>query len=298
MRRIVTLAVVLGLVGACSKDPPATAEPTAAAPTPAAGTEAPAGDPAAAPQAELPPAEQVLDEAVVAMGGREKLDALESFYSESKMEIASQNLSGEIKTWWKKGDFYIENEMDGVGLSQVWKKGDEIWSEDPINGRRKLEGKEARQTLWGASVSLAADWKDHFAKAETVAVRNEGESELIDVKLTDAEGTEVTLSFDAATHLPVEQSFMQETPMGNLPIHTKMSDYRDVAGVKTSFKSTTSMSVVTAVQTVEKFEPNVAVDDAKFVPPKAKKSKGGAKPAKGGAAKAPAKGQAEPAAAK
>ena len=290
MRRIVTLAAVIGLLGACSKDPPATAEPTSAAPAPAT-TDAPTGDSADAPQADLPPAEQVLEEAVVALGGREKLDAIKSFYSESKMEIASQNMSGEIKTWWKEGDFHIQNEMDGVGLSQVWKKGDEIWSEDPINGRRKLEGKEARQTLWGASVSLAADWKDHFAKAETVGMRSEGDAKLIDVKLTDAEGTEVTLSFDTATHLPVEQSFMQETPMGNLPIHTTMTDYRDVAGVKTSFKSTTSMAVVTAVQTVEKFEPNVAIDEAKFVPPKAK----GKGSAKSGAAKAPAKGKAEPA---
>jgi hypothetical protein len=285
MRRIVTLATFLSLLSACSKDPPATAEPTAA--TPATAAETPPAETADAPAAELPPAEQVLEEAVAALGGREKLDAIKSFYSESKMEISAQNLKGDIKTWWKDGDFHIENEMDGVGLSQVWKKGDEIWADDPINGRRKLEGKEARQTQWGASVSLAADWKDHFAKAETVGLRSEGEAKLIDVKLTDAEGTEVTLSFDAATHLPVEQSFMQETPMGNLPIRTTMTDYRDVAGVKTSCRSTTSMSVVTAVQTVVKFEPNVAIDDTKFVPPKGKAAKGGAK--------APAKGKAEPA---
>ena len=287
MRRFATTLAILGLLASCSKDPPATAEPTAATDAPA--TEAPAAEGAEAQPADLPPAEQVLEEAVAALGGREKLDAIKSFYSESKMEISAQNLKGEIKTWWKDGDFHIENEMDGVGLSQVWKKGDEIWADDPINGRRRLEGKEARQTQWGASVSLAADWKDHFEKAETVGVRTEGDTKLIDVKLTDAEGTEVTLSFDSTSHLPVEQSFMQETPMGNLPIHTKMEDYRDVSGVKTSFKSVTSMAVVTAVQTVEKFEPNVAIDDAKFVPPKGKDAKG--KDAKGKDAKAPAKGK-------
>jgi hypothetical protein len=288
MRRIVTLATLVSFLAACSKDPPASAEPAAATPTPAAGSEAPTGgETTDAAPAELPAAEQVLEEAVVALGGREKLDAIKSFYSESKMEISAQNLKGEIKTWWKGGDFHIENEMDGVGLSQVWKKGDEIWADDPISGRRKLEGKEARQTRWGASVSLAADWKDHFTKAETVGIRTEGDTKLVDVKLTDAEGTEVTLSFDATTHLPIEQSFMQETPMGNLPIRTTMSDYRDVGGVKTSFQSTTSMAIVTAVQTIEKFEPNVDIDEAKFVPPKAKAGKGGAK--------APAKAKAAPA---
>lgn len=274
MRRILSSIThsltLVALLAACGKDPPATTDPSAAAPAPAPATDA-ADAPTAA--ADLPPAEEVLEQAVVALGGRDKLDAVKSFYSESKMEIPAQKISAVVRTWWKDGDFYMENDMTGVGLSQVWKHGEDIWSQDPINGRRKLEGKEARQSMWGASVSLAADWKRYFQTAETVGRRAEGETELIDVKLTDADGTEVTLSFDATSHLPVEQSFTQETPMGNLPIRTTMEDYRDVAGVKTSFRSTTNMAVMSAVQTVEKFEPNVEVDEAKFVPPAAKTDK-------------------------
>jgi hypothetical protein len=271
MPRKILAALCLASLVACNK-PPASTEPTAATPT---TTEPTATD--APPQ--LPEAEQVLEEAVVALGGRDNIDALKSFYSEAKMEIASQNLTGSIKTWWKEGNFYMENDITGVGTTKVWKNGEEIWAEDPINGRRRLEGKEAAQTQWSTSVSLAADWKRFFSSAETIGVRSEGAQELIDIKLQDESGSEITLSFDAQTHLPAQQAFSQETPMGKLPVVTSMEDYREVAGIKTSFKSTTNMSVVTAVQVVEKFEPNVEIDDAKFTPADPKK------PAKGAAKK-------------
>jgi hypothetical protein len=271
MRRLALLASLVAF--ACGPKPPAAStEPTAATEPPAADASADATEPAE----DLPPAEEVLEQAVVALGGRDKLEAIQSFYSEAKMEIPAQNLSADIKTWWKRssrpsgaggGDFYMENDMTGVGVTKIWKKGEEIWAEDPINGRRKLEGKEAAQTKWSASMSLAADWKEFFATAKTTGrSKTEDGAELIDVELTDADGTSVTLSFDAQTHLPRQQSFKQKSPMGEIPVRVTMEDYRDVAGVQTSFRSTTSMAIIEAVQTVEKFEPNVKIDDKKFTP--------------------------------
>ena len=215
----------------------------------------------------LPTAEEVLAAAVDAIGGRDEIAAVGSFYSESTMTIEAQKLSAKIRTWWKAGDFYIENDMAGVGLTQLWKHGDEIWSSDPIGGKRKLEGTEAAQTAWAGSLSIAADYDEFFTKAKTTQRRTAGDTELLDVELTDAAGNVLTLSFDASTKLLAEQRFSQATPMGDVPVHILMQDYRDVGGLKTSHRTVTKMSVVEAVQTLDKFEVGVEIDDAKLTPP-------------------------------
>lgn len=277
-RASLALAFVALIATGCKNEPPPAApesggapaaEPTADAPPTAAadsgGTDTADGGTTAVP-ADAPAAEEVLAQAVDALGGQAALDKVESYYSEASMEVTGQNITAQIKLWWKGGDFYMETDMAGAGQSRVWKKGETIWAEDPINGKRKLEGKEAAQTSWSASLSLAADWQRYFESAQTVGVRSAGGFELVDVRLTDKHGTSIVLSFDAKTGLPREQSFVQATPMGDMEIRTTLEDYRDAGGVKTPYKSVTAMSLFSSVQTVSKFEVNVPVDTAKFSP--------------------------------
>ena len=260
-RRIALLPLLLTVSLACEK-PPATdtTTPTDATPPPTE-TEAP---PAEAP---LPSADEVLSKSIEALGGRAAIDAVKSSYTESKTEIKAQGLNLVTKIWAKGDDFYVEADMPGVGLSQLWKKGDDLWSKDPINGLRKLEGKEAAQARWASDPLLAANWNEYFEKAETVGRTKDGDKELIEVKLSSASGDELGLLFDAKTSLPAGQAFKQQTPMGALAVRVNLSDYRDVQGVMVPFRSVTDMQLMSAVQTTEKYEVNVPIDDAKLQPP-------------------------------
>lgn len=271
--KALVLALALPLGAAC-KPTPAGPTPDGAdgsGPNPAGDGKTPIADGKASPAEPapdpLPAAQDVLAAAVEAIGGAEGVAAVDSFYSEATMTIEAQNLSAEIRTWWKGGDFYIENDMAGVGLTQLWKKGDEIWSSDPIGGKRKLEGAEAAQTAWAGSLSIAADHARFFDEANTSGKRTSGDADLIDVALSDEAGNELTLSFDAETKLLVEQRFTQTTPMGDVPVHIVMGDYREVGGLQVSHRTVTTMSVVEAVQTLDKFEVGAKVDDAKLTPP-------------------------------
>lgn len=249
-----TLAAALGL-GACSKPPAAapTTTPDAPATTPAAATT-------------LPTAESVLAKAVEAAGGAAAHDALASYYSESKMEIPSQGLSADSKLWWKKGKFYMEIDMPGVGLSRVWCDGKTVISEDPVNGRRTLEGREATQSRWAASVSLPHEWTQYFTKATTVGRRDDADKSLVDVKLTGADDVEVTLTFDESTGLLRSQSFLQASPMGAMPVEVAVVEYKPYAGLQQAAKTEMRMAIFTATTTLTKFDANVDIDDAKFVP--------------------------------
>lgn len=295
-RRIALLPLCLTLSLACEK-PPATdtTTPTDATPPPATA------EPKEAPPAEapLPSADEVLAKSIEALGGRAAIEAVKSSYTESKTEIKAQGLNLATKIWSKGDDFYVESDMPGVGLSQVWKKGDDVWSKDPINGLRKLEGKEAAQARWASDSLLAANWNKYFEKAETLRRTKEGDTELIEVKLSSASGDELVLLFDAKTSLPAGQAFKQETPMGALAVRITLDDYREVQGVMVPFRSVTDMQLMSAVQTTEKYEVNVPVDDAKLQPPlpgapaEPDKGKGGAK-TKGSKTKAKTKAEAAP----
>lgn len=240
------------------------AKPTAKAGDTKADPEAKAGDVA---KAELPDAAGLLDKAVEAQGGRDKLDGLASLYLEGKLEVSAQNIKGDMKLWWKAGDFYTEQTMIGVGMVRAGKQGDVIWSEDPINGLRKLSGAEAEQHAWASSPSLAAHWKRYFDKAETTGEREVGGSKAYDVTLTSKTGAQVTISVDATSGLPVAQQFKQDTPLGPMPVSVELKDYRDVGGLKLPHVQVTDAKLAVATQTLTKVEFGIEIDPAKFVMP-------------------------------
>jgi hypothetical protein len=220
----------------------------------------------------LPEAEKVLAAAVEASGGEKAYDNLKSFYSEARTDIPQQGLSVDSRTWWSEGRFFIDADMPGVGKNRVWYDGTTITAEDPINGRRVLEGKEANQQRWALSPSLPRDWKKFFATAETIGKRDDQGRQLLDVKLTSKDGESIVLSFDEKTHLLASQRFEQQSPMGMLPVEIVMLEYQDFAGVKQPTKTEMRLAIMTATTVTTKFEPNVPIDPEKLkVPPEAAK---------------------------
>lgn len=266
-----SLAALLSL-GACKGDAPADGQDKSAeAADKAASGDAPDktdGVPAPAePAADLPEAKELLAKAVEAAGGKEKFDAVESFYQEGATVVKGQNINATVKLWWKNGDFYSESDMPGVGKIRAGKKGDVAWTDEPISGLRKLEGKEAAQAQWSSSLLLAGEWETYFDSAETVAKRDLNGTEVYDIKLVGKAGEELVMSLDAQTFLPVAQTFKQSGPMGETPITMHIKDYRDVDGMKLSFASVADAGLMELEQTVTKLELNVPVDESTFAMP-------------------------------
>jgi hypothetical protein len=287
MRRIViALAVFTSTALAC--DTPPAVDPDASAP---AAAEEPGAEPAqaqaepqgqtpaegAVDQANLPPAEQVLEKSVVAVGGRDKIDSIKSYYKEERTEIPAQNMTATSKFWWKQGNMYSEIEMPGVGLMKVWHNDEGTWSQDPLNGTRKLEGDEAEQAARTASPVMTAVWKEYFDSAETTGRRMVDDRPVIDVKLTDKKGEEMVLSFDEAEGLLVEQQFKQKTAMGDMPVTVKIEEWADYDGYKDAKVTVADMKVMKVTTKVTKYELNPEVDDSKFLAPAQAGGKSGKK---------------------
>jgi hypothetical protein len=247
------------LVGAfaCGHTPPPASQPAGA---PAEGAAA-----ASNTAITLPSAEEVLAASVGAMGGMDRVNAMKTYYSEARMEVKGQAIAADIRTWGKGKELYMETEMTGIGTTKVWKHDGEVWSEDPINGRRKLEKEEAWQAAWMSSPFLPAEWKQHFEEAKTIERREVDGRQVLDIQLNSSQG-QLVLSFDEQNLLLVGQKFDQASPMGKMPVVVSLSDYKDVDGVKIPYASTMTLPIMTTTQTVTKFESNIPIDDSRFVP--------------------------------
>jgi hypothetical protein len=263
LRRLAVLVLVAGT--ACADNKGA----SEAAPTPSEAKPAAVTTPAAP---ALPSAEQLLAEAVEAMGGAARFDALKSFYTESTLSMKSLGLTGVARTWWRGGDFYNESEMPGVGQMKIGGLAGKAWGDDPISGLRALADKEAEQAMWSATLCLAHDWRRYFKSAETTGVKEVDGKKLAEINFTSPLGDVVVLRIDMATKLPVSESFTQVSPLGSMPATVYFKDFREVEGFKIPFEQVVDASLTQAVSTTVKVEFNVAVDDAKFAMPGAREA--------------------------
>ncbi len=215
----------------------------------------------------LPDAAELLAKSVDAVGGKAKLESVKSFHLEGTIGAPKQNLSGKVETWWKGGDFYMIQTIPGLGINRSGKKGDLIWAEEPINGLRKLEGKEAEQHMWASSLLLTADWPKFFESATTVAERDIEGTKAYDVELRAKSGAVLTVTIDAQNHLMIEQSFKVFSPLGSMPVTIRSTDYRDVDGMKIPYKQVTDASLMELTQELSLVELNAEVDEANFAMP-------------------------------
>lgn len=256
---------------AATEDTPAVADADAAA-ADAATTPAEGAAPEVA-QTDLPSAESLFASNVDAIGGKAKIDMIKTYYREDDMEVVGQGIKINNKMWWSNGDYYSEATMPGMGLTRGWKVGEDIWSEDPINGLRKIEGKEANQQLRAMELAITATWKNHFSKAETKARRMIDGKPAIDVVLVTNDGDETVMTFDEESKLLVEQSFTQDTPMGKIPTTALSQGYKDFDGFTVSTKSSMQMAGTEIVGTMVDFKPNAKIEKGKITLPDAAKGK-------------------------
>ncbi|MBL4687360.1 MAG: hypothetical protein JKY37_22380, partial [Nannocystaceae bacterium] len=211
-------------------------------------------------------AKAAIARAVDAMGGQAAFDAVDTYYSKATITVGGQDLSSVVEVWWRNGDFYMRSEMPGLGVAQVWKHGEETWGDDPVRGRHRLEGKQARAAMLDACPSLLAYWRRYFEHAQAgPAVAVEGRA-LVYVQFTGPDAADVTVGLDTDSGLPATHTSVRDTPQGALPVTTWLHDYREVAEIRVPFRSTISMSLYEAVVDVQRFDIGVDIDPGTFDP--------------------------------
>jgi len=219
----------------------------------------------------LPAAEQILDRYLRALGGADRLTALQSFTAtgtykgyddaeKSAMELyAKSPAQRTLVAHPPSGDF-------------TWTfDGKQGWLAAPPTDRPQVVTAITGQDLEGLGVEAQVLFPTGIKQALTkwrVGIPTEiDDREVQVVQGTTAKGGTVTLCFDEQSGLLTRLVRLADSPVGPIVTRVDYSDYRDVAGVKMPFKWTVSWLNGRSIFELTSVQPNVAIDAARFARP-------------------------------
>lgn len=216
-------------------------------------------------------ADEIIAKYIQAVGGKEKLSAITSLYTEGKMEVMGMEGIMKSTTLNGKGSKQ-EMEIMGAVITTCYTDKDG-WSINPMAGSTSAETMpEAQYNSGKEQIFIGAPfvfYTEKGYKAELLGNEDVAGSNAYKIKLTSPENVSAVYFFDAETALltkTIQQAEMQGQMMENEIIY---SDYRDTDGTLQPFKMEMSVAggQFTMTSTITKVELNKPVDEAFFAKP-------------------------------
>jgi hypothetical protein len=215
------IVAVVSLSLALALSPPDAGAPHAAPPAPAA---------------EASPARSVdaiLADAVEATGGDKPWQLHRSMETRTEIEYGKMAMSAtrtQITT--SKNKSLAVTTIPNVGVVNEGTNGKVIWSEDPVNGLRILEGAEAEQFRLESTWNLERNLKSIFRQITARRATDDDGRAVECLDMTPKDGHPLTTCYDATTHLQVSQKGIAATPQGDVPFSSRIKDWREAGGMK------------------------------------------------------------------
>lgn len=181
--------------------------------------------------------------------------ALGTSYSKAPAKSATQTtmtaLGKKIAEGW---EFF-----DGVG-------GEELYSFAPVD---KYSGKGLEDVALAADFYGQINWKTSYRKIDVVRTAKVGADECYVVEIEPNKGSKFTEYYSTTTFLLRKRDglILSSTSEQKVPYSITFEDYRDVDGIKISFKFTSyNIGNGNVVTTLKSVKHNVPVDDKLFAP--------------------------------
>jgi hypothetical protein len=196
--------------------------------------------------ADAPDANAILDKAIKAIGGEEKL---------GKVQAVSWTAKGTITLMGNDNDVTTRSVLQGLDHSRQEFEGN--FGGSPVKGVTVLASDKGWRTFGGDHTELDKDalanekrraylalipvtilpLKGKEFKLETIADQNVGDKPAAGIKVTPPDGKEFTLYFDKESGLPVKMVAKVAGFMGDeFTQETTFSDYQDRGGIKKAMK--------------------------------------------------------------
>jgi hypothetical protein len=141
--------------------------------------------------------------------------------------------------------------IPGMGTVQIGFDGTTAWSADPMQGARKLEGKELDQMKDEADRRSLVRAAEMFSAMETVKDTTMNSERCYLVKLTWKTGRETYDCYSPTTGYLVASKSTQKTAMGDIPVITNFSDYKKFGDVTVATKTVAEMMGQQQILTIE-----------------------------------------------
>jgi hypothetical protein len=190
----------------------------------------------------------ILDDYAQAIGGAQALGRHKNLYVKREIKVKGMGVGGTEERWsTAAGQMLSVTTLPGIGVVKQGADGRQRWSQDPINGLRILKGAEDEQAriegTWNADVKLLKLYKNVRVVPRPDGAPKDDPFECLE--LQPALGKPAIACFDARSHLRAFQQGKQATPQGEVPYSARLSDWREVEGVKLPFREETTAGPMT-----------------------------------------------------
>ncbi|MGC6465881.1 MAG: hypothetical protein ACON38_14080 [Akkermansiaceae bacterium] len=213
-----------------------------------------------------PKAKAILEKSVKATGERAALDKIKSRISIGKVDLPAQGMTLTVEVKQKAPSFFYSKSVipDIMTVEQGY-DGKEGWSKDSIQGARKLAGPELAQAKEGASMFMEDQLLKDLVSAKLLDDSKEGDKTYSVVEAKSKDSNAKTLFFDQSTGLLAKiVTKLAVGPGGEMTAETKLSDYKEIDGVKIPFTMNIKAGPQNMVMKFSSIEHNKEIDDSIF----------------------------------
>lgn len=187
--------------------------------------------------AQLPTAEAVLNRYVEVTGGAEAYRTLKSQTATGSLVFKAMGLKASIKTFAIPNNGLVVLDLPGMGEIRSGVRDGIAWELSPMQGPRLLEGAEKENSMRMTRLDAPIRWKELYKE-----VKVDGEEEIdgrrcFRLVMDPVSGNKPETSwYDAESGLLVKSRVILESPMGEMPLETRMDDYRQIGSFRVPFK--------------------------------------------------------------
>jgi outer membrane lipoprotein-sorting protein len=223
-------------------------------------------------------ADEIIDKHIKALGGIEKLKAIQSVKATGKVKAGPMEFPA-VMLKSRPDNFRLDFTVQGMTGTQAY-DGTTGWAVMPFMGKKDPEKMdEDMQKSMKDEADFDGPLVDYKAKGNKVELLGKEDVEgspAYKLHLTTKSGTESNLYIDAETYLAIKSESKRKVQGQEVESETVIGDYKEVDGLLMphSMESRRKGAPAGATQAIviEKYELNAKVDGAQFKMPEVKKA--------------------------
>lgn len=186
---------------------------------------------------EAPSGESIMDKYVEATGGKAAYEKIKNRVMEMTLEIPAAGLKGKMTVYSARPNLtYAVTDLGQMGKSERGADGKVAWETSQMMGPRVMDGDEAAITLREGNFDIDVNWRKYYNEVKCTGEESVNDTACYRVVLTPTEGPAETRFFDKATGLIAKSEMTLKTQMGEMPVESFASEYREVDGIKMPHK--------------------------------------------------------------
>lgn len=215
----------------------------------------------------LPTADALIDRYVEVTGGKANYEKRKSEIMTAKLEFPALGLSAPVKRYSAADKYYSTIEMPGIGTMEIGYTDGIAWEKSVAMGPRIKTGVERAEAIREATMNSTANLKKLYEKITVEGIESVDGEENYKVVLEPKEGKPMVMMFQKKSGLVTKMVATAVSPMGEVAVEIRVSDYKNFAGVWVPAKTTQKAAGQEFTITIESVDVNTEIPAERFATP-------------------------------